>query len=165
MDLYARVVSGETMAAVGKDIGATRQSISLICHKMDNYLLPIHMDRVRALKSEHTEKLTHIYCEAMAEWRRSKQNAEMVSEKLKTNGEEKTETTKTTKGQCGDARYLEAAMKALQDIRKIWGADAPIEMRFMGELRVAGKPIEEANRELLEEIERVKTKLLTPGEN
>lgn len=172
LELYADVIAGKTIRETGAKFGISRTRVNDVCMQIDRYLFPIWMDRVRFLKSRHSELLMVIFREAMDAWQKSKLDAESISEKLKTNGENKTETTKHTEGQSGNPRHLEVAMKALQDIRKIWGADAPIELRFQGELRVAGKSIEEANRELMEEMAKAQNRLIVasaasgnPGEN
>ena len=44
----------------------------------------------------------------------------------------KVKTTQERKGQSGDSALLEKAMKALADIREIWGLDAPKKAEVTG---------------------------------
>lgn len=157
LEIYAAISSGKTQQSIAEQFSVTRQRIAAVCVQVERWLLPQYMDDIRQIKTRHSEHLWHIFREAMAAWERSKQDAESTTEKESAGV---VEITRTTKGQSGDSRHLDVATKALQDIRKIWGADAPIEMRFHGELRVAGKSVDEANRELAEEIEKARQRLL-----
>lgn len=55
-------------------------------------------------------------------------------------------TTSITIGQAGDPRFLQTAMKAMEDIRKIWGLDAPVKQEISGGLDVVVTDEERAAR-------------------
>jgi hypothetical protein len=170
MEMFYAYTSGQNVcyADIGKAYHVSRARVGYIFKRVKNWLIPRYAEDIRGIKVEQTESLLHIFKEAMAAWERSKMNAESVTVKDIEYGEEKipaVEKTTTTKGQCGDPRFLAEARGALDDIREIWGANAPVKIEHSGELRVAGMSVEEANRQLVEQIEQVKGRLLLSSVN
>ena len=120
------------------------------------------MNSIREIKARHTQHLLVIFREAMSAWDRSKEGEHITSE---TNTTDKGDShTKTHKTATGNPSYLGEARRALAEIRQIWGADAPIEVRHGLEVRVAGRPIEEAAQQVLDQMEVVKAKVLGVAE-
>src|SRR5712692_5967519 len=81
-------------------------------------------------KSRQTAALWKLYDEAMEAWERSKKpQKQMVSKHGPGNDDGRpgsvVESTSTIRENDGDPRYLAEARQILQDIRKIWGLDAP----------------------------------------
>lgn len=183
LEIYAKVCEGRgTHAQIATEHDVTRSRITQIVKEVDDWLWPQMFDAIREVKTRQTNQLLHIFREAMQAWERSKLNAErevikeiIAQDKEPKPGERKetkeikvlavAERTKTTSGQCGDPRFLAEARNALEDIRKIWGADAPVKVEHSGELRVAGMTAEEANRQLVEQLGEAQKRLLEPSVN
>ena len=155
--VYKYVLSGKSTRRAAAKFGYSHTRIAQICRKIDDYLSRTYMGQIRQIKANHTQRLEIIYNEAMAAWRRSQQDAETVTETDRDFGEKNsgTETKKTIKGQTGAAQFLSEARGALNEIRNIWGANAPLQIEHAGEVRVAGRPIEECRAELLEKVQRI----------
>lgn len=142
LEIYADLHRGDlTQGDVAKKYGLTRQRVGAIKDQINKYLVPIYMDSIRELRCEHTQRLMHIYQEAMAAWEASKKPGIVEESGVSVKGPyDKT----TTRHQTGDSSYLREARAALSEIRRVWGADTPIEVKHTGEIRVAGMPIEDA---------------------
>ena len=157
--VYDDILAGGKPKDVAAKHGVSEKTVYNIVHATDKRLAIEFVDNVREMKARHTAQLEHVRREAMAAWERSKLDAE--SETVTTGGENGGSTSTTRKGQVGNPAYLETAMAAMDRQRKIWGADAPPKIEAELLLRVAGRPVEEANRELLEQIEIAKARLIT----
>lgn len=87
----------------------------------------------REIKAEQADQLREVYAEAMAAWAKSKEGAEretVVSGRVKVSDilgmiELPDQITHVVEGQSGNPAFLLAAMKALEEIRAIYGMDAP----------------------------------------
>ncbi|HTI49764.1 MAG TPA: hypothetical protein VL475_02390 [Planctomycetaceae bacterium] len=152
LEIYGRVCSGRSYRSLSDEYHLSLSRLHEIVSRIDGWLAPQLMEKIREIKANHTTRLMHIYQEAMAAWEKSKENAVSVTEKSAADGNE---LSTTTKGQCGDSSYLSQARAALQEIREIWGADAPLKLEHSGEIRVAGRPIEEVRSDLLERMNRI----------
>lgn len=154
--------------AVGRAFKLSQEGARQICKKVVDWITPQYVEDIRGQKVRQTESLLHIFREAMQAWERSKLDDVTIREKKVEVAEAKiegVETVMTTRGQAGDPRFLDQARGALDDIRKIWGMNAPIEIEYSGELRVAGMSVEEANKQLVDRIDSLKGRLLMPSTN
>lgn len=77
---------------------------------------------VSRIKAGQTETLRFVAMEAMAAWHDSKGEKVVVHERDTKDGVYRETTTSQSSG---NASYLTSALKALEDIRKIWGAESP----------------------------------------
>ena len=84
-------------------------------------------ETVRLIKVRQTATLRHVVDEAMAAWRDSKGQHEVVHERATKDGTYR-EVTKTWSA--GNPAYLGTVMKAFEDIRKVWGAGLPSRSRW-----------------------------------
>ncbi len=152
IEIYNKVASGgRTYAEIGEEYGnLTAGRISQIVRRVDEYIFPQLVDDIRKIKIEQTGELQHVYREAMDAWERSKQDEVTVRDGFTPMG-----TTKITtkKGQVGNPAFLNVAMKAKEDIRKIWGADAPLRTENIHDIRVAGQTREEWSEQVMKRIE------------
>lgn len=147
MEVYAEVTRGVlNYIQIAAKFDISTATITVWKKKIEEWLVPQYAEGVRELKAQHTEMLMHVFREAMAAWEASKRPG---ASRTTTSGKDGTERRRTVKGQNGDARYLAEAQKALDSIRAIWGANAPIEMKHSGEMRVAGVKREDAIRNRL----------------
>lgn len=175
MEIYYAVIQGrESQTEIGKRFHITQQYVSYICKQVNQWRLPQIMDSIRELKVEHTARLMEIFRECMQAWDRSKENAVSVKEAVRPvePGEdsdlstvEGIEIERTTKGQAGNPAFLAQAAAVLEQIRKIWGANAPLKVEHSGEVRVAGRPDGEAKADLLARMRERQERLMAPSEN
>src|SRR5262245_23815956 len=124
-----RIAEEIERAGLGK---ITQQGVSAMLCRVEARALKAMSDRVGGLKARQTESLWRIYEEALAAWERSKLPQKSLTTKRTGNGEGAAETVSVIRDQDGDPRYLDLAMSALADIRKIWGADAPKKAELTG---------------------------------
>ena len=143
MSVYAAVVRGDrSYREIAGEFKISKARVCQLVKKINGWLWPQRMDEIREIKAEHTERLLHVYGEAMAAWERSKLDEETT--RVKTGGQHGPEKSRVRKGQAGNPAFLQEARAALAEIRRIWGADAPITHQHTGEVRVAGVSREEA---------------------
>lgn len=156
LHMYVEWNAGKSQRRISKKFGISERMVQYTFKKMDKWFSEQYMGRIREIKANHTQRLEYIYREALSAWRRSQHDEEIVTETDKNHGQfPGTETKKTRKGQVGASEFLQAAMKALNDIREIWGANAPLEIQHTGEVRVAGRDVAEARSELLERMQKL----------
>lgn len=123
LQVYARLCEGKTLRATGEEFGLSYESIRRIGNSIDAWLTPQLYQEIRSIKARQTGSLQHIYCEAMDAWEKSKRD----SLKFTTGTNAAGAVDQTVREQrVGDPQYLNAAMKALEQIRNIWGADSKL---------------------------------------
>jgi hypothetical protein len=126
----------------------TQQAVSKMLIRVENRMLREMSERVKAMKVRQTASLQKIHREAMAAWEQSKKPQKSLTTKLGPPGEngepgKVRESHSTLRDQDGDPRYLDQAMQALADIRKIWGVDAPAQSKTDISGRFAMEIVEE----------------------
>lgn len=178
--VYADWIRGLSYSAVAEKYGyKSKSTVHDVCKKVNAWLTPQFMHDIRQIRCEHTQRLLHIYAEAMAAWERSKENAVSLKDSLapalaiKVKEGKPVEvgatgsllTERTTKGQCGNPTFLAEAREALADIRKLLGADAPLKVEHSGEIRVAGQSPDEARTELAAKLDLSRKRLLATSNN
>ena len=149
LEIYASVTAGNSETVTGKAFKLSQVRIHQICKRIDVWLAPQFMEEIREMRARHTSHLMHVFHEAMAAWERSKLDEQILTVEKQGDG---VKNTMRKKGQSGSALFLQEARAALAEIRKIWGADAAIDIRHSGEIRVAGRPIEEVRAEATERL-------------
>jgi len=132
------------MAKIGAEFNLSAARVCSICKAVEKWLLKNTQAAVIPIKMQHTRRLEEQLDKALAEYDRSREDAEVekiVNEvdferdeqgnPLIRNGRpvireiKSSRIEKTKSGRLGDPRYLEQARKCLTDIRKIWGAEEP----------------------------------------
>ena len=164
LEIYRMLSEGKLTQTeiAGQFRGVGRSRVSQIGKRIDQWLAPQLINSIREIKARHTQHLLVIFREAMNARDRSKEGDRTVSATSSSdNGNSHTVTQKTT---TGNPTYLGEARRALAEIRQIWGADAPIEVRHGLEVRVAGRPIEEAAQMVLDQMEVVKARVIGVSE-
>lgn len=162
LEIYSKVIKlDRTYADIGSDYSLTPQRIQQIVEEVDKWLVPQHMDRIRQIMSRQTATLNHISHQMMAAWEKSKfppiEEIDTVS-----SGDDDGKTTHTVKRKstCGDTAYIDRAIKALAEIRRIWGAEAKTAPELEDGIRAAGIPYEEAVAKYIEEQKEILDRLL-----
>lgn len=162
------VVECRTQEEIGAKFGLCDRQIRRIIAEEDRLIRAQCPEHIARIKDEQTQQLQFIRAEAMQAWERSKRDAESETTKDIEFGESKIpgiEKSKTVKGQVGDPSYLAIAMKAMEDIRKIWGVDAAKEVKLSGQFGfliggdMPAPPREEVEQKLLKRIDVIVSKL------
>lgn len=148
-----------TEQRIADHLGIERSTVSKMLDRVERRLAEQLAAAALPIKSRQTAQLEHVASEAYEAWERSKLEAELervvtaetsvVGGALGDDGPVEvtlpaveTRTTNERKGQTGDPAHLNTAMKALADIREIWGLDAPKKNEHSGP---GGGPIEFAH--------------------
>lgn len=141
--IYLEYAKGsKSQPQVAEEFGLSQPRVCTILKMVQDWMWNETMHDIRLVKMQQVQSLTYIYREAMRAWERSKTASRSLSTK-KSDGKV-TEQTRSLKSSQGDPKYLDIAMKALADIREVTGANAPVEIRHTGELRVAGLSLRDA---------------------
>lgn len=156
LEIYRYVLSGRSQKRAARRFEITQGYVSKICSRVDDWLARTYMGQIRQIKANHTQRLEYIYNQAMSAWRRSQRDEVTETETDKNYGMHPgSETKKTRRAQAGAAAFLSEARAAINEIRNIWGANAPLQIEHAGEVRVAGRSIDECRAELLEKVQRL----------
>jgi len=121
-------VQGSTQRQISEELGVSQPAVSKMLSRLEERFareVVATLDRHRA---KQTMRLEHHYSESMRAWTESKQDSTVRRQRK---GQDATGRAGPSvaelivENQHGDPRYLEQARKALNDIRKVWGIDAP----------------------------------------
>lgn len=146
LEVVRELSRGRSTNEVAKQFGIDWHTVDAIHRRVTDYLRRDYLGDIVRMKVEHSEKLSDLYREARKAWDTSKAATVRTA-----NSDSGVSTTTITNH--GDPRFLAEARAALEDIRTIWGADAPLRIEHAGELRVAGKSQEEADAELVKHVQ------------
>lgn len=160
-------LKGTKQADIAAELGVTQQAVSLMLERVERKLFAELESTVTRHKARQTARLEHIYREAMAGWDRSQQPVKKSRQRTSSNliaansqaavpTEIKQETSEETVVPIGDFRFLETARAALADQRRIWGLDAPKQIRLDDRRR----PLEDLSDEELQRREAENAALL-----
>jgi predicted DNA-binding protein YlxM (UPF0122 family) len=128
-EAWALRVQGWTLRRIADQLGVCHQAVHAACSRVEKRLHAQFSKRTEQVKSRQTAQLEHLIHDVLDEWRRSKLDAETVKT---TDGGGEPKTERTVKGQTGNPALLAQARGAMEDIRKIWGVDAPIKTEISG---------------------------------
>ena len=149
--IYERIIQGEPYRAIGESLTPKigKSEIGRIFQKVNAWLVPQILTDIKEEKARQVAELRNIVCEAMKAWHESKRDAVTKRDGLTPKGPVK---MTETKGQVGDPKFLQVAINALRDIRRITGADAPLRVEHSGAIRVAGRDPAEVRQEVFNRI-------------
>lgn len=161
LEIYHAVCTGRSYADVAEDYNVTPGAISASYHKVRKWIIPEWLTDIRELKTDQTTRLMHIFNESMEAWRNSKKVkiTRKFREGENTKGgfsEEVVEQRETS----GEPAFLQMAMNALKSVRDIWGIDEPLVVKHTGEVRVAGRSMEDVRAEALERIDKARARII-----
>lgn len=108
----------------------TQQAVSKMLIRVEKRQLAQMSEQVKLMKVRQTTALRKIHRDAMAAWEESKKPQKSLTTKHGPAGENGQpgpvrESMSVLRDQDGDPRYLELALHALADLRKVWGVDEP----------------------------------------
>lgn len=139
---YSGVVIGERLAAPGRPPLSPSRVSALIRQAESRMDAEILIPAVRSVRAQQIARFEHIYIEAMTAWRKSqtprKAATKSNSRRAGAEGDAYESTSQHVSDREGDVRFLETAMRALEGIRKLTGADAPIGIRVDGDVHIIG---------------------------
>jgi len=145
-----------SLASIGEEFGLTGQRVHQISREMDQVLYAEMAETIHELKASQTTTLRHVVREAMRAWEDSKRARVTVHTRRLADGTTYRERT-VTRGS-GNSVFLDVAQRALADIRKIWGADAPKQVEIEANVNAGAdtasrlERISERMRQLIPEV-------------
>ena len=155
-------VLGWSQHQIAADLGVTQAAVSKILDRVERRVLRELIATVERHKARHTLRLEHLFAEAMRAWDQSKADTTRRRQRKSEGGPGgpgATVAELVVENQHGDARYLEEARKALADLRKLWGLDAPQRV----DLRASRNPFAEMTDDALREELTRQSRLLVVG--
>lgn len=128
---------GMSQSAIGEIVGVDQCTVSTSLKRISERVIKTMTDEVGKEKLILTRQYEHIVSEAMAAWEASKKASRTVRKTTRTPGGEGVEPeeeviVQEARDQTGDPVYLETAMKAMAEVKKIWGLDAPQKHELSG---------------------------------
>jgi predicted transcriptional regulator len=149
-------VRGRSQHQIAEDLGVSQAAVSKLLKRVDTRLLREFAETLERQKVRHTLRLEHLYSEAKHAWTESQADATRRRQRKSQGGRgEATVAEIVTENQHGDPRYLDEARKALGDLRKVWGLDAPQKVDLRAARNPYGNLSEEALREELARQDRL----------
>ena len=118
-------LEGRTQAEIAAVVGLSQQQISRDLKAVRKEWQKARIRDFDAAQEEQLQRVDKVERNAWDEWHRSKQDAESETQRETAGG---VETTRTTKGQCGDPRYLDVVLKCVDRRCKILGLEAPLKV-------------------------------------
>ena len=119
---------GWSQHQIAADLGISQAAVSKILKRIELRVLRELNETVDRQKARQTVRLEYLFAQAIAAWGQSKSDTTRRRQRRTQAGAGAAGATVAeivTENQHGDPRYLDEALKALADQRKIWGLDAP----------------------------------------
>jgi predicted transcriptional regulator len=120
-------IRGQTQHAIARELGISQAAVSKMRHRLESRIY-VELARVRGRqKAVCSLRLEHLYGQAIQAWERSQRDMTRKLQRMTQGGAQGGATVAelVTENEHGDPRYLEEARKALADLTKLWGLDAP----------------------------------------
>jgi transposase len=121
-------VLGWSQPQIAADLGISQAAVSKLLKRIETRVIRELAETVERQKARQALRLEHQYAEAMRAWEDSKADTTRKRQRKTQSGSGGTDATVAevvVENQHGDPRYLEVARKALADVRKVWGLEAP----------------------------------------
>ena len=152
-------VLGWSQQQIAADLGVSQAAVSKILRRVEERVLRELTAVIERQKVRHTLRLEHLFAEAMRAWDQSKSDSTRRRQR-------KTQSAPGDPGgsiaeivvenQHGDPRYLDEGRKALADLRKLWGLDAPQKL----DVHASRNPFEDMSDDALREELAKQSRLL-----
>jgi hypothetical protein len=159
---YAQAVIAQMLSAEDPKHPIGQQAVSKALRRVQESLVSDLTDKVDRYKVSQIGRLEGIFLQAMTSFRTSKGQKKKarrnsVAGDGKGKGGRVTEIVESITNDPGDPRWLEKAMEALRDQRKILGIDAP--MKFDGTVK-SDRPLEDlTDDELMTELAQLQDRI------
>ena len=134
-------VLGWSQHQIAADLGISQAAVSKLLTRIEGRVLRELAETIERHKARQTLRLEHQYAEAMRAWEESKADTTRKRQRKTqggAGGADATVAEVVVENQHGDPRYLEVARKALADVRKVWGLDAPHQLDVRAQNPYAG---------------------------
>lgn len=121
------LLDGRTQHQIAEVLSISQPAVCKIVCRVEERLLADFAYKAERQRARQTLRLEHIYGQAMQAWQDSKQDG-LRRRQRKTEHDGGTGSTIAeliSENRHGDPRHLDEARKALTDLRKVWGVDAP----------------------------------------
>jgi len=144
-------IQGWSQHAIGAELGISQAAVSKLLKRVEERALRDLSGVVQRQKARQALRLEHIYSESMRAWERSKAESTRRRQRKTQPGPGGSGTTVaeiTVEAQHGDPRFLDEARRALADLNKLWGLDAPQRL----DLRAARNPFADLTEDQLREL-------------
>ena len=158
LEIYAACTRHERLREIGKRFGICHSRVIAIRDRVGEHRARELGDEIDGMRGRHSDTLGHVINEAFRAWDVTKARLDAIED----TSDEAAESVAGPSGSPG-VSYLNTAIAALRDIRKIWAVDkrpqkqqSPTSQgRDDGSdgMRIAGKSSKQALRELLEKLQ------------
>ena len=150
---------GWSQQRIAADLGVSQAAVSKILKRVDERLLQDLRSTLERQKVRHTVRLEHLFTESIRAWDNSKADTTRRRQR-KTDGTGTGQTVAelVVENRHGDPRYLNEARKAMADLRKLWGLDAPQQV----DLQTPRNPYEGLSEDDLRTRLAAQTRLIEP---
>jgi len=136
---------GFTHDRIAADLMVDRSSVSKMLKRVSQRVTKNLIEEATEEKIAQVEQLRYLVDDLFQAWDKSKANAKALTKhtskpagsSLRRGSKESEDVTIATKDQYGDTRYVDSAMRALAELRKILGIDAPERV----DITSSGKPL------------------------
>lgn len=155
-------VLGWPQYQIAADLGISQAAVSKLVKRIETRLLRELAETVQRQKARQALRLEHLFAEAMRAWNESKADTTRRRQRKTqggTGGAGATVAEIVVENQHGDPRYLDEGRKALADLRKLLGLDAPQKL----DVRASRNPYDDMSEEALRQEVARQARLLGVG--
>jgi predicted transcriptional regulator len=135
-----RIREHMTQAEIASELGIDQATVSRLLARAARARLEDKRQLIETQIAEQFDRLDHIFAEAMRAWEASKEPTKLVAKRMSRAADSSSDErprdediTTRVEDQDGNTRYLDTAMKALGDLRKLLGIDAPSRVELAGQ--------------------------------
>jgi len=160
-----RLLEGQTQQQIATAEGISQAAVSKIARRIEERLLADVAYKVERQRARQTMRLEFVYQQAIRAWQDSKQDVQRRRQRKTDRGDGDGVTTAEvmSENRHGDPRYLDEARKALTDLRKVWGVDAPERVSIDTSVHYASMTDEALEAELVRHVQLLQPRALDPN--
>lgn len=154
LQVMEHTLEGRTQHDIARELGISQPAVCKILQRIEDRLLADVAWKVERHRARQTMRLEFIYGEAVRAWKASKQET-LRKRQRQTGAAAGAGTTMaeiTSEHRHGDPRFLDEARRALQDLRTLWGIDAPERISIDATTHLASMSDEAVEAELMRQL-------------
>jgi len=147
-------LEGRSQHEIARELGISQPAVCKILQRIEDRLLADVAWKVERHRARQTLRLEFIYGEAVRAWKASKQES-LRKRQRQTGAAAGSGTTMaevTSEHRHGDPRFLDEARRTLQDLRTLWGIDAPERISIDATTHLASMSDEAVEAELVQQV-------------